>query len=228
MEAKVTKILDEAPYLLDFVMLRTYPPQLLIHAWGEVPTTGWSNARLVARASNTPSADNVLDLDFVAEAPSGVAIRVNTPIPVDTTMVLPGGVSEFRVHGQENSVEKSLPGAAETQQADVTSFEDDSFVPIPWIQSALNKNVGIGIGDESIARASGLAWKTVDLQQQQTGPAPHLLQYLRTERAKIAGGWLVRTLFVMREQSQPPAGAPDIETTASVGLTFVPDAAGWV
>ena len=221
METKVTKIFNEAPYPLDFVMLRTYPPQLLIHAWGEVPTTGWSNARLVARASNTPSADTVLDLDFVAEAPSGVAIRVNTPIPVDTTVVLPVGISGFRVHGQENSVEKSLPGAA---QADVTSFEGDSFIPIPWIQSALKNNVGIGIRDESLARASGLAWKTVDLQQQQTGPAP----YLRTERAKIAGGWLVRTLFVMREQTQPPGGAPDIETTASVGLTFVPDAAGWV
>ena len=68
-----------------------------------------------------------------------------------------------------------------------------------------------------------LFWQTIDQQQQATGPAPGLVSMLRTERARIPGGWLVRILVLHREQAAPPGGAVEIETGVASGVTFVPD-----
>lgn len=68
-----------------------------------------------------------------------------------------------------------------------------------------------------------LIWQTIDQQQQPTGPAPGLISMLRTDRAKIPGGWLVRTLVLHREQTTSPGGVTDIETSVGSGVTFVPD-----
>ncbi len=70
-----------------------------------------------------------------------------------------------------------------------------------------------------------LSWQMIDLQQQPTNNGmPGMVAMLRTERARIPGGWLVRTVGVYREATQAPGGAPDIETSTAIGLTFVPDA----
>lgn len=69
----------------------------------------------------------------------------------------------------------------------------------------------------------GLSWQTIDQYQQPTGSAPGLVLMLRTDRAKIPGGWLVRTLVLHREQTISPGGGTDIESNVSSGLTFVPD-----
>lgn len=70
-------------------------------------------------------------------------------------------------------------------------------------------------------------WQTVDLQQQPTSPVAGMVSMMRTERARIPGGWLVRTVAFHREITQPQGGAADVETNVAVGLTFVPDSAGW-
>lgn len=73
-----------------------------------------------------------------------------------------------------------------------------------------------------------LKWETIDLQQNATSQAAGMISILRTERAKTAGGWLVRTLVFHREITQPQGGAQDVETNVAVGLTFVPDPTnGW-
>lgn len=68
-----------------------------------------------------------------------------------------------------------------------------------------------------------MQWITIDQQAVSTGPAPGLTGVLKTERTKVPGGWLVRSVLMYREMTQPLGGAPDIETTMSVGITFVPD-----
>ena len=73
------------------------------------------------------------------------------------------------------------------------------------------------------AQMKPILWQTIDQQPQTTGPAPGLISMLRTDRAEIPGGWLVRTLVLHREQTTPPGGAPDIEASAACGVTFVPD-----
>jgi hypothetical protein len=69
----------------------------------------------------------------------------------------------------------------------------------------------------------GLAWQTIDQQQQITGSEPRLTGVLRTDRAKIPGGWLVRTVAMHRELTEPTGGYPDIEANIAIALTFVPD-----
>jgi hypothetical protein len=73
----------------------------------------------------------------------------------------------------------------------------------------------------------GLTWQIID--QQQTNPpqtnAPHT--FLKTERAKIPGGWLVRTAFYLSQMNQPQGGSVDLDISSNVSITFVPDSAGW-
>lgn len=77
------------------------------------------------------------------------------------------------------------------------------------------------LGEET--QMDRIVWQTIDQQQQATGPAPGLVSMLRTDRAKIPGGWLVRILVLHREQAAPPGGAAEIETGVASGVTFVPD-----
>jgi hypothetical protein len=86
---------------------------------------------------------------------------------------------------------------------------------------------GVLVGEFQIVKGGcamdSLIWQTIDQQQQPTGPAQGLVSMLRTDRAKIPGGWLVRTLVLHREQTTPPGGVTDIETSVGSGVTFVPD-----
>lgn len=70
-----------------------------------------------------------------------------------------------------------------------------------------------------------LVWNVIENQETPTGPAPNLKVWLRTERARVLGGWLVRSIVMHREMNQATGGQPDIDADMAVGLTFVPDAA---
>lgn len=48
------------------------PPSVVIGALGTVPTSGWSDARLVPRMYVTPPPDGLWDFDFIAGAPTGI------------------------------------------------------------------------------------------------------------------------------------------------------------
>lgn len=54
---------------------------------------------------------------------------------------------------------------------------------------------------------------------------PQLGNYIKTERAQVFGGWLVRTIIMTREAPSLPNTPipPEFEFETSVGLTFVPD-----
>lgn len=69
-----------------------------------------------------------------------------------------------------------------------------------------------------------LVWNLIENLETPTGSAPNLRVWLRTERARVPGGWLVRSIVVHREMNQAIGGVPDIDANMAVGLTFVPDA----
>ncbi|KAB7613629.1 hypothetical protein F9L33_09630 [Amylibacter sp. SFDW26] len=64
---------------IELALLKSNPPQLSITVAGLATTSGWSNPELKPM-EKVLSADGILDLDFVAEPPSGIALQALTPI----------------------------------------------------------------------------------------------------------------------------------------------------
>lgn len=71
-----------------------------------------------------------------------------------------------------------------------------------------------------------LTWDVIDQQLHRDKEADALVSSIRTERAKIPGGWLVRSIALRREISHPRGGSADVESSIGLALTFVPDASG--
>ena len=70
-----------------------------------------------------------------------------------------------------------------------------------------------------------LQWQTIELVNELSSAPPNVGIWIRTDRAQVSGGWLVRTVLVKRDVVQVNPAAPvDLESDTSVGLTFVPDA----
>jgi hypothetical protein len=68
-----------------------------------------------------------------------------------------------------------------------------------------------------------LTWQAIENYDKLSPTPPQLGQLVRTERAKVLGGWLVRT-YVLRRELVPVANAPsDPEFSTSVAMCFVPD-----
>lgn len=69
-----------------------------------------------------------------------------------------------------------------------------------------------------------LQWEPIELANQLAPQSPYLGTWIRTERAKVIGGWLVRAILVKRDIAQVnPASAQELEIDTSIGLTFIPD-----
>ncbi len=71
-----------------------------------------------------------------------------------------------------------------------------------------------------------MQWQTIELVNQLTPAPPNLGTWIRTDRAQVIGGWLVRTVLVKREIVQASPGSnSEMEVDTSISLTFVPDPA---
>ncbi len=68
-----------------------------------------------------------------------------------------------------------------------------------------------------------LIWNTIEVVDRLSPTPPRLGDYLKTERAQVVGGWLVRTYMMRRESAQVPGSGVEPEFEASVAMTFVPD-----
>ena len=64
---------------IELALLKSDPPQLSITVAGLATTSGWSDPELKPM-EKTLSADGILDLNFVAKPPSGIALQALTPI----------------------------------------------------------------------------------------------------------------------------------------------------
>lgn len=71
-----------------------------------------------------------------------------------------------------------------------------------------------------------LTWEVIDQQLHQGKETDALVSSIRTERAKIPGGWLVRSIALRRELTHPRGGSADVESSIGLALTYVPDADG--
>ena len=104
------------------------PPAISISAIGTVATSGWTHPALTPWAYITAPADGMLDLDFVASPPTGLALMVISTISVGKTILLPDWVRGVRIHASRNQIEAKLDEAA---VAAVKSTNSANW-PLPW------------------------------------------------------------------------------------------------
>lgn len=81
-EAKETETLEHVPTIvkIEYAVQQSSPPNLLITAYGRVPTGGWKQVQLLRRIYVTPPADGIWEYDLLALRPSGQVIQVQTPV----------------------------------------------------------------------------------------------------------------------------------------------------
>lgn len=77
---------------------------LLVHAVGNVPTSGWSGLRLSPRYDATPPADGRWDFDFQADPPSAPVLEVVLAVSVEGVFAAPEWARDVRVHAGNNSL----------------------------------------------------------------------------------------------------------------------------
>jgi hypothetical protein len=88
---------------------KSNPPQLVVTAYGNVPTGGWTGPTLEPRVYVAPPADGIWDYDFKATPPAGPATQVITPIEATHTWpdYSPATLKGVRIHGDEAGVKES-------------------------------------------------------------------------------------------------------------------------
>lgn len=93
---------------VEYKVQKSYPPNLVVTAIGEVPTGGFDKVKLVRATYATPPKDGIQDYTLFAEPPSGPAIQVISQ--VEATDRWKGYNKEapwikgIRVHGVDGGV----------------------------------------------------------------------------------------------------------------------------
>lgn len=118
----------DAAHVESLIAIPENPPAIAVSASGWVPTSGWSRPDLSPWMYIQPPDDGILDLDFVAEAPSGIVLQVFSKISVAKSFPIPGWVRGVRIHASTNYVEATLESAA--TQPEVALMGEG--LPLPW------------------------------------------------------------------------------------------------
>jgi len=103
-------------------------PAISISVRGWVNSTGWTHPRLAAWIYIDTPDDGVLDLDFIATAPTGYVNFVMSRISVGSALAVPGWVRGVRIHSSTNSVEAMLDGPIGKGVA----LPPGQGMPLPW------------------------------------------------------------------------------------------------
>jgi len=126
MDAKVLEVVS-----VSFVLTKSSPPGIVIHATGRVPSSGWSNGRLSPYVYLHPPADGIWDFDFIATAPSGIALTVMSPIDaVQAIHPSPAWCKGVRIHAGSNTME------SKNADLDESKLSVLNWVPYPWATNA--------------------------------------------------------------------------------------------
>ena len=110
------------------IVIPENPPAIAVFADGWVPTTGWSHPDLTPWVYIVPPKDGILDLDFVATPPTGIALPVLSRIAVAKAFPVPAWVRGVRVHSSTNKAEALIDGAKPPTEADLKG----EGMPLPW------------------------------------------------------------------------------------------------
>jgi hypothetical protein len=108
------------------IVIPENPPAISVSVLGWVPTTAWSQPDLAAWMYITPPKDGLLDLDFVATAPTGIVIPVFDRIGIVKSMPIPHWVKGVRIHCSTNEMTAVLPGGVSAASSETET------VPYPW------------------------------------------------------------------------------------------------
>lgn len=96
--------------ITNLVRLRTDPPTLLVAATGWVSTSGWNHPALIPLSPDRPTADGILEFDFVAERPGGIVLQVQMPVAAQASLPdLPAWVRGVRILAETGTVEQLFP-----------------------------------------------------------------------------------------------------------------------
>ena len=89
-------------------VLKVHPMRLQLTAKGEASTSGWSAPDLIARTYEVSPEDGILDLDFTATRPTGIALTVISPISVKVQITAPEWLKGVRIHSNTTALELPL------------------------------------------------------------------------------------------------------------------------
>jgi hypothetical protein len=104
------------------------PPAISVSASGKVPTSGWTHADIAPWIYITIPRDGILDLDFIASPPTGIALQVVSKISITKAFPVPRWVTGVRVHTSTNEMSANIAGAKMPE--DVKFLFDG--LPTPW------------------------------------------------------------------------------------------------
>jgi hypothetical protein len=89
-----------------------FHPMTFLVAHGQVSSSGWSAPQLAPRYYVVPPADGMWDIDFIADAPSGIVLTVNLPVSASRLIEVPAWFKGVRVHAEQGFVEAKQFGKA--------------------------------------------------------------------------------------------------------------------
>jgi hypothetical protein len=110
------------------IVIPENPPAISVSASGWVPTSGWTHPELAPWMYISPPSDGVLDLDFVATAPTGIVLQVFSKIGTVKTFPIPNWVVGVRVHTSTNDMQATIGGAKNPSHASLMG----EGLPLPW------------------------------------------------------------------------------------------------
>ncbi len=142
---------------------KNIPPSVIIGAAGTVPTTGWSEARLVPWIYIAPPADGIWDFDFIAKAPSGIALQVLSPIASAPFIAeVPEWFKGVRVHASTNVATELVDSQVTLTQFSAASLGGGDF--FPWASKDNGGADGFPwsvAGDESLRSDTAVLARTI-------------------------------------------------------------------
>src|SRR5690606_3917164 len=90
---------------VDYAIQESFPPTLVVTAVGQVPTGGWTGAKLTRRNREKPPADGIYEYDLTAVPPSGAATQVISKVTAkDSWKDPPKGLKGLKVYGAGKGV----------------------------------------------------------------------------------------------------------------------------
>lgn len=79
--------------------------KILLFATGTVNSSGWSGIRLELKYQTPPPEKGVWEIDFVGDAPTGLALPVMLPVAATAVFAVPDWLKGFRVSAANNSLD---------------------------------------------------------------------------------------------------------------------------
>lgn len=107
--ASEEETLEHVPTIvkIDYAIQESEPPNLLITAYGKVPTGGWKQVQLLRRVYVKPPSDGIWEYDLLAKRPTGPVIQVETLVKASNRWkAFDKSIKGVRVYGVDRGVKE--------------------------------------------------------------------------------------------------------------------------